>query len=260
MSSSYVDRSKLSANVHKLAILEDRTGVEELKHQGKLLMRDLIKITPPTSPYANESFEDNAKGESLEDQRKIGQAAVNRDIAKNWRSANSIVRELQARNPKAAKSLANYIRTGDIAAVQRMLQKLGWKDWNRVVLSVSEADHNKNRSSRTGRAIGSTTYVLRSNSIIQLARTKLGHVGAAKGGWATPAIALGAEVPAWIAGHATPGIYAPMFDGDKKSLTMGNLVPYGGHLVPGRLINNALKMRQRSMEQRIAYKLRATVH
>ena len=197
---------------------------------------------------------------SLESQRKIGIAAVNRDFAKNWRSAWSIVKKIQQQNPHAAKSLSNYIRAGNIQAVQTLLQKLGYSDWNRVILSVSPGEHDKARSSKTGRAIGSLTWVLRGNSISQALRAKLAHVGEAKGGWTTPAKALGAAVPAWISGQGTPGLYDAQLQGDKMTITIGNLVRYGGHLVPSRLINNALMLRQRSMEQRIAYKLGAKRH
>lgn len=250
MSKSYIDKSKLIADLQKLAVLNNHTAEQELKDQGRFLVTDLQKIVPPTGKHA--------LTEGFPAQLAAGKKAVNRDIGKNWRSASAILTDLERDHPSTAKTLKNYIRAGNVQAFKKVITQMGFPHPDFVVQNVSEADHDASRSAKTGRAIGRiTTLVLGANSIKQLIRTKTSHIGRAKAGLNAAATALGVKgLPAWIKGKSeSEGSYEPKLEGDNKWLIIRNRVPYIGNLVPQRLINNALRIRARAIEARIQYKL-----
>jgi len=242
-----VDFSELKKRFAKLAVLENKTGEQVLLDQARLLTRDLIKMTPPTT----RDFSD-----SLNEHRRRGLATVRADVGNLWKGSLSVIKYIQVGNARAAMYLERYRRAGNISAFTRIIRNFGFQQ--EVQATVTESEHDAKRNTfMTGRPAGreKQVIVLQDNAVKALQKTKLAHVGTLKGGWSQAALALGAKMPAWTQGHPkSRGIFLKQLHGPKKSITIGNLVPfrekYGGAQA---MIQRALRLRANAIDKRIQH-------
>lgn len=221
----------MNRNVH-IDDREFKRAIEELRrwkrmevpkfvlYRAKIVCQDLIKWTPPCSKHPS--------GDGFNEQKLIGWHAVQRDIDACWRSANSLLADMEAKQPHAADQAKKYIRSGNLQAFRTMLKDLGFGDYQDVVLDVTESMHDSMRNAKQGRVVrGMKKIVLRVNSLKQLVRLKLGHVGKWKAGWNASAAYLRVAMrdwPLWVRKQANArGTIVPnLLRRDRPTIIMYN--------------------------------------
>ena len=245
MSKTVVETKVLTQRLAALAQLENKSGPEILRDQSRLLLKDMVKLTPPGSASTSESYAD---------QRRRGQAKISKDFWNLWRAGSTLANRMRKTgHGKTAEALEKYIRSGNTLAFATIARDFGYSD--NVVASISTGDHDQKRLKATGRAmrLAHPVWVLRGNSIKQAMRSKLADVGTAKGGWVESAQGLGVQLPNWIMGHAKArGVYEAQLSGDVKFILLGNLVDYAQKYAP-RIVDKALSIRAKAMAKRIQY-------
>lgn len=250
---------KLNADIRTFIGWTGRDSQKELKNQGRLLTRDLIGATPPFGAHAF-----NRREESYNEQRRIGEAAVERDIRKVFIPLRLFVEQLAGHNPELALALSLAGGLGavnrvsrkqsqrasrvDMDALQAIFRNMGKEG---MILPVVNPSLHEAARNRFGRVRRSRLYVVvNERSINQYIREKKAHVGKAKAGWLKAALGLGLKaIPDWIRRHLVAGIFtdrsSPTFE--TQSITIGNLIEYGADFDPARF-SAALENRSRAMK------------
>lgn len=228
---------------HKSALLEMSKFKKDfgklLRQQGKLAIRDMAKFTPP--------FSETTSQESFASQRKVGQAAVKRDIERVF-TPFSKIRMLQ--NPKGA--LAKAIQSHNWQEVEQIMQRSGFPN-ARVFQTVEPSIHDRarNRRGQVSKSKPLPNFVFNERALDRYIRLKQSHVGKAKSGWTTASNVLNVGLPNWITKQNGPGecldaSEAPIW----QRITFGNFVSWiqesGSQL---QIVSRALANRARAMRR-----------
>jgi hypothetical protein len=226
-----VDYSKLNA---KVARYVDELGIdsrEVIATQSRLLLKALIKITPPGT---------NAEG------RK----AVFSDIA---RSMSPVYPE-NFTGPHAER-IRELVQKKDEVGFQAFLQKQTnkWKNW--TVKPFSPQLHHGAQNARGRVTKSQKVFVLDAKSWEKYVKHEQSHVGRQKAGWWPAYLALGGTLPSWITRHE--GARGFLINGlDNKTFptfTMVNQTKGIGGI--RRLIQSAVRIRAEAVEKDIKYRL-----
>lgn len=138
--------------------------------------------------------------------RKMGDAAVVRDVGKVYAPASAIYKELlETGAVKAAKSWYKLVKNGEFKKAQDLLRQTTIQDRNASISSpLDPALHQAARNSR-GRVSRHRVAQIVPNAkeVRDYAKKRAGLVGFGKAGWLTAASQLGSisRVPAWITRH-----------------------------------------------------------
>lgn len=209
-------------------------GVILLQEEMRLLLRDVINLTPPTKSPKSDEVKANA--------RQRGNSAVENDMRRlaaplDWKNIT---------HPGLAKAV--YKR--DIPAIMAITKNMGGGWANKTVLpnvSAIQSAHLANRD-RWGRVrrrgLNNLAFL---NNWTSYTRTIKKRVGWTRAGWHTPAQALGLKLPGWVSRHnsyAPGGYYAPSpnrlaIEASNRSIKIPNY--YERHVLP------ALRNRARSL-------------
>lgn len=240
-----------------------KTAPEILTKQGRLLVRDLIKLTPGFDPRRGFA------ARTLNDDRRITEKAVRRDLRKVFAPIESSglynaggraglrLKELvsgiktntrlvgRARKGKAGRVKGLADRKVAIAAV---FKAAGAGDLG-VIIDVNPQLHRSQRN-RRGRVTNAKRYlVINSRSVKAYQKEVLSHVGRGKGGWNQAGAKLGTSIPGWIAQHHTPGDFIDNRNHPTQpSITVINSVPYRSDFETRRITQSALAIRAGSMK------------
>jgi hypothetical protein len=222
-----------------------------LRQQARLLTSDCAKLTPPFS----KAVFGNPASESFAAQKRIGDNAVKTQINGLFMPAAKL-RDVQgASGPKVAAALKGYIASGEFQKFKTYL------DRRKVQIPFFEGAtaglHSASRDRRGRVRAKLNMIVLKADTIRELLKLKLSHVGKAKAGWKTAAQKFGLNLPGWITRHQTPG--AAIDDTDNPtnpSITIQNLVSYAGELAAdptARIIERALAFRTRAIVRQLEH-------
>lgn len=173
-------------------------SVKLLEEEMRLLLRDILRFTPPTKTPKADETQLNA--------RQRGTTAVENDL---YRNARPLIPE-QIEIPRLSEAVARR----DVTAIRAIVKNLKGK-WGDRTLLVGTAElaqaHLRNRN-RWGRVKGDKRNMAFARDWQKYARTIKQRVGWHKAGWLRAARALGMPLPRWIARHesyAPGGYYAP---------------------------------------------------
>jgi hypothetical protein len=236
-----LNTSEFAATARRLREVK-RISVEKLiTDQSRLLTRDALRMTPPFGP--------NSITESFQVQRRIGQAAVRRDIARVFKPISSFSLVASPKNPKLAKAIQKAVRRKDVAGLQIILQRIGPQV--KVLLQPDPALHASARGHRGRVRKGhQPALILDVRALKRYQAEKESHVGKTKAGWLPAAEALRVGgIPQWIKAHsgATAGLVRIERTRSGFFITVGNLVPYSGDFGPLRIIESVIGHRVRAM-------------
>lgn len=209
----------------------------ELKRQGRLFVKTCIQLTPPfpqTSPMAS----------SLSQHRKTGENATVRDINKVFVPIEGDVKFRKgkpgfaglsfdwipdaARRERVKQTILGYARSGNIAAIDAMLQRMKHKNFTNVIQFVDPALHKMRRDRRGRVRKGKGAFLVAdSYGLKRYIEGKVRNVGLAKSGWQRPYYALGGpRLPAWISEHPVRGIFSDGRDPRGLFVHVGNDIPW----------------------------------
>lgn len=176
-----------------------------LRKQGALLVKDLIKATPPF---------DNRLGkgtftQSFKAQRDAGNAAVAADVSKLFKPVlpPGVLKRLPPVDQRRAK---RYVRNGEWDKLATMLHRMGGGKGSvtgrNVHTRATRELHDARRNGQGRVKKGAVVHVQNAPSINQLIRSRQADVGKWKAGWMPAANRLNVRgVPRWIAGKAGNG-------------------------------------------------------
>lgn len=225
------------------------TGKEAAKvvrDEARLFVQDVIKHTPPFGPTPST--------ETYNEQRRIGENAVERDIKRTYQGLEEL-KLFKGGDEKLLDRLRKLARQRRVEDLKDTLRDLGIKN-PEVFIEVDPNYHAGKRDRRgrvrsgKGRATTNRAIVLKETTLRRYIREKKAHVGKAKAGWVTAAQGLGISLPKWITRHSQPGQFIDKtHDARQPSVTVANLVSWiqdtGADL---RIINRALENRVRVMK------------
>ena len=215
---------------------------EAVRKQARLFLEDVVRATPP--------FGKHPFSESFNEQRKIGENAVVRDLRKIFRLVRPLGRWLgrRARDPQMQERVEGYVQGGNLRAIRTILSNmLNGAD---VRHEVEPALHMVRRGGRGRVGRGSLTFIVEERSFNRYLAAVLKHVGRAKAGWARAAAQLGVKLPNWITRHSTGGVYEDNLGSENPSVTVGNLIEFGGDFDQGPF-DAAIENRVRSMAKEL---------
>lgn len=259
MSSSirfHVDLADFGRQIQLLANATKKTLSDVVKDQSRLLVRDLIRSTPPhgTRPIK----------EDWTFQRHKGEKTIETDVRRLFSPISNIKAVMY---PTSASHHSRNIRR---QYLQQMAVHGDWKGLSQALffmkvtpdlvemtgtIGVSDYRTKWAKWQKRGRIPKNTrdnTMVWESSAVNKVVHEIQLRVGWAKAGWLRAAAKLGVKrLPTWVTRHSgAPGSFEDLTtDTDMPSFTMTNDVPYIGYLNNGgRLVSRAMANRQRAME------------
>ena len=235
------------STLNELAREAKKSGAEIIRQQAKLLVSELIKLTPPTRGKGNE-----VKGVTTKQQEKVGKAAVERDINKVVGALNDLHLWKGTKNKGAAKKAINKaIKAGDMETAAAIV---GGKKKVTVATTIPKDFHKKFRNARGRiRKPNERLYVpsrATKKAYIQEAQKS---VMKGKAGWIKAARRLKSTgLIASITQHPAKGYIrdASKDTSETPSITVANLVKHvqeGGRDL--RIISYAMKRRSAAMRK-----------
>lgn len=138
--------------------------------------------------------------------RKLGDAAVLRDVGKVYAPASAVYKELMASGAvKLAKSWYKLVKSGNYTGASDMLKKTTVKDRNAPIYSTLDPEFHRGSRNSRGRVSRHRVQqiVTEAKEVRSYAKSRAALVGFGKAGWLTAASGLGSisRVPAWITRH-----------------------------------------------------------
>lgn len=244
-----LDTARLNEDLRAFVASTGRDLGVAIRQQAKLLTRDLIGGTPPFGKHAfRRSSNDLGAGESYNEQRKIGEAAVRRDVRRVFQPFKEYAAFIGKKfnNPRLEQYLLKLGRQSDTQQLQRIFKKWMWHP--KIKTTATRPDHVARRDRRGRVKRATNTFILDERSRVNYEKTAIASVGKAKAGWLQAAIGLGVGgIPNWIRRHNSPGLYQDATAHlVTPSVTIGNLVNYASEM-PMEVFQAALENRRRSM-------------
>lgn len=233
--------AEFSRQLEEIVRVTGKEAGQVIREEGKLFVQDVAHMTPP--------FGSAPSTESYAKQRKVGEAAVERDIKRVFH----VIDLTKIRNEKLRESLEKLIKKRDLLAVELLLRAA--RIPARAVIKEADPSLHEVWRDRRGRVQSSKfIWVLEGASVGRYIRSKKAHVGLAKSGWAAAAAALGVKLPGWITRHGSgQGSFVDKTnDPVAPKIVVRNGVPAaqatGAEL---RIVERALKNRVRNMKAKL---------
>lgn len=180
--------AEFSRQIGEIVKVTGKEAAVVIREEGRLLVKDVAKMTPP--------FGKAPSTESFASQRKLGEAAVEKDV----RRVFHVIDLSKIRNASLREALERLVKKKDLAGVEALLKRM--KIPARMVIREADAGLHEAWRDRRGRVQRDKwIWVLSGASVNRYVRAMKGHVGRAKAGWSAAAAALGVKLPAWITRH-----------------------------------------------------------
>jgi hypothetical protein len=206
--------------------VERRTAENIIKAETRLLLRDLVKLTPPTVEGENPI---RAK---LGKQRRAGLNAVANDIKRLYtpiKKFDLLRRKVRGKEGKLGRTLRKYVDRGEFAKITDIIHAI--PTLNAVyagALKEATKKHHLSWRNRRGRVYDrkpNTFLVGSEGSIAEVLRSAQAKVGQAKAGWATACEVFKVKIPLWVQNqvHMGGGRFTP---GDSPTSESWNSVNY----------------------------------
>jgi len=248
-----LDQAGLNRALGRFVAETGRSMAAAVKEQAKAFVRDLIGGTPPFGKHPfTRSTNANTTGESYNEQRRIGERAVRRDVRRVFKDVAVLARWMarKFKDPELGARVLRYAKLSDTQAIQTILNAMNLRGSVQVMATRKDHASRRNRRGRVSPR-GLRFFITDGKSVDDYEKEQVSHVGKAKGGWASAAAALGVPVPAWIRRNAGPGIadVSQLANLKKPSVTIGNLVAHAQSM-PREVIEAVVENRIRAMRIR----------
>jgi hypothetical protein len=205
-----------------------------------------VSCSRSTQPYGNTPAS-----------KKIGEAAVMRDICKVYSYPSPLFLAIRSRHPQDAGAFWEAYKKRDQAAMQAAMERAGYG-----MAIAQRPDPALHQAARTGRRGGvrsrqSSQLLLQPGSREKYIKAVQKNVGFGKGGWARAAEQLGGTrgIPAW-AGSKQPGapgraIITP--HATKPKVVIENDVGYIHEIITPTQISEAVAIAYERLFKQLAY-------
>lgn len=228
-----IDDQEFGEQLERFALYSGRSFEDELENQGKLLVRDILRLTPPSR-----------FGASVSEAKRAGE----RSIRKNLRSVFAGV------NLKGQRQITHLFGRTDVPGLP--------------FHTPTTEKHPEVKALYEQRKVGSGYRVSRGQrarwyvderKLAALEKELMKRVGWAAAGFGPAAQRLGAAVPAYVRRHVgkAPGTVAVNTTGAILSIVITNRVDYVARLSGlQRRLNWAVARRKTAMEKQLPYLIR----
>lgn len=228
-----IDDQEFGEQLERFALYSGRSFEDELENQGKLLVRDILRLTPPSR-----------FGASVSEAKRAGE----RSIRKNLRSVFAGV------NLKGQRQITHLFGRTDVPGLP--------------FRTPTTEKHPEVKALYEQRKVGSGYRVSRGQrarwyvderKLAALEQVLIKRVGWAAAGFGPAAQRLGAAVPAYVRRHVgkAPGTVAVNTTGAILSIVITNRVDYVAKLSGlQRRLNWAVARRKTAMEKQLPYLIR----
>lgn len=178
----------------KLGIVCEKSAEDIVMQTGRQLAKDLVTITPPTPQSGDKSTSAAV--------RRIGEAAVERDIKKIFYDAGKIKLD----DP----GLARLLRKGDFETLKRQLKPGNFLEEYEIATEPLRRLHNaqRDRRGRVRREPRKKYLVTERGALQKYIKRKRSAVGYMRSGWLDAAQNFGSAIPAWVARHGSRGDFS----------------------------------------------------
>lgn len=181
--------------VKQAAVMDVGMG-EVLRGEAPWLATALAKATPPLTGK-------NMFSQAWGAQKKAGEGAVSKDLAKVYTTANSIYGMIAEQDEGAAKGFRRAVRRRDVGEAQRLMYVFGLSQFASSNIGEFNPDFHKQarrRHGRVGRGQRTMQIVTRGSDLNRYRREKMGRVGRLKAGWVSASRGLTKQPrwPAWL--------------------------------------------------------------
>jgi hypothetical protein len=247
-----VDISLLEHELARFAEATDRDLAAVLRQQAGLLGEDMMRATPPVGKFTG------AK-ESWSAQRKIGRAAVGRDIDRMAGSFNEL--EMMSGTGRLATRMRKLVRRGDTNAIASILRASkvhpSASSWHILPADI-ESVHKlvRNTRGRVPQSADRNKRWLKARDKARLKRQAQARVFNLKAGWAGPVRRLGRNVPAMISrvlGTTTQGRLVDRADAPRDPhVDLINVVSYARQQIRQSLVSTVIRNRRGKVERQMA--------
>lgn len=233
-----LNTAEFSRQIGEIVRVTGKEAGEVVREEAGLFTKDVVKFTPP--------FGSAPSTESFGAQRKVGEAAVERDIKRvfTWLDLSKINSE------GVRKRLEELARAGDVDGIKDVLK--GCRiPVNTVLLEVNERVHDFARGSRGRVQKWKRIWVVRSRGIAAYIRKKKADVGKSKAGWVAAAQKFGVKLPSWITRHGAGGgsVRDESKHATEPKITITNHHGSGGPET--RIVERAMKNRVRNIKAKL---------
>jgi hypothetical protein len=238
--------SQFDSEIRNLIRETQKDAGEVLRQEAKLFVQEAVHLTPP--------FGESPSTESYNAQRKIGLAAVERDIKAAMRAVDDLKFIDKLKKKRLRDRIEKLIHEGNVEGVNAIFKKMKSRYRLATIMQDADPDLHERYRDRRGRVQNKRTIniVLRGSSLRRYIREKQKDVGRAKGGWVKAAQGLGVRLPAWITRHSEPGEFQDHSRDPNPRIKVGNLVRFiqetGADL---RIVNRALQSRIRNIRTKL---------
>lgn len=258
-----IDTTGFARGMRAQSAYFQKSAKEILTKQGRLLVRDLIKLTPP---FDNK----HSISTSLNVHRRIGDFVVARDIGRVFRPLSGLgvwknptnknlsdqikyhakgLRPPRSGRPARIKN-GRYVPTRATRSQEALKKLLARAGIHREVVWNATREVHQAARGRRGRVHQDNwfKYVVNEKSIKRYVKQRQRSVGFAKAGWRAGAKALGFHLPPWIKRHFTNGYFRDDISHPISPwIEIGNRVAFRRDFEIGRIVQAALQNRRRSM-------------
>jgi hypothetical protein len=244
-----VEQEKLQQAFHKYAAVTGKKLGAVVKQNARLIAWNLMHNT---QPY----------GMTLAS-RKLGEAAVIRDVGKVYAPASAIYQQLlEIGAAKFAKAWYKLVKSGEFQKAEDMLRKTTLTDRNASISAPLNPELHRSIRNNSGRVSRqrAAQIVPDAKEIKNYGKQRAALVGFGKAGWLTAASSLGsiARVPAWITRHKgkAPGHADDHTDRNTDPyVVLHNDVRYASKILTDGEKANALKIQTEKMLAHIEHVL-----
>lgn len=261
-----IQSEAFAQDVGTFALLTGRSFGEELKVQGKGVLSELIKVTPP--------FNQQNKGAAAAQRAGIG--AIRRDLAggghKRGQRRAGVFAVLRDSTIDTALDTGLY-ENQNVRLFARKDGTVWGTETNTFKPSISMGEmrsHHK-RYFKNGKMSSAGSYernigrwrfidqfVIRRSSFERYLKTMDPRVGFLGGGFRSAAMGLGVGLPRFMGRHGSaPGDLRMQLEGDDLYIIIRNDVRYASQMADlVRRVDWAIRAQQRKMERQAPYLLR----
>lgn len=234
-----------------LAVAMGKDVSEVVEQQARLLVEELISVTPPFGSLGGR--------EAIGRQRKIGEAAVDRDLTHLFSPLEDL--DMYRSEGRVGKRLRLLVRRGDFAALSSMMQylRVGSPSMAEILPSSLADVHRAARDNRGHVRQNPRRNWVRRTDFARYKKSKKSRVLTLKAGWGAAARSLGAKFPAMLAKREIPGtgdVVNKTSDKTDPYVLMTNRANYATDAIERTTIRYALRNRQTKMRRQLDNALR----
>lgn len=250
-----IDTTAFTTAINRLVEHTGKTGMEVLRQQAKLFVRDARAFTPPTGNSPVVESQDSG----LQSQKRAGEGAIVSDLHKLFKLVDDMKMVSQPTNQALADRMRKYAQQGNVEAVESIFRRSGITA--PVYREASAIVHKYARNKRGRVRDKASVFILRKRGIVALRQGLFKKLGQAKAGWNAAARSLGLGVPAWVSRHGGSGMIQQDPSPTTPSITIANLVGYAQKHERGMkdgIVRRALARRVESMTNQLNHMLGKT--